>query len=167
MKRNLRRESRKRWIDFALRLGSCHKPRPGKKVFTGVLPDDHPKIKKQNELPSFDQVFQVIIRTTDYAGNPYLIPETEVEVYWTNLFENPETIIDLYHDHGTSEQFHSELKTDMNIERLPSGKFAVNALILHTAMIAFNTLRFIGQTALKHPSYCPIGTKGNEKGSGK
>ncbi len=30
-------------------------------------------------------------------------------------------------DHDTSEQFHSEFKTDMNLERLPSGKFATNA----------------------------------------
>ncbi|MGV0036717.1 MAG: hypothetical protein ACNYPE_17840 [Candidatus Azotimanducaceae bacterium WSBS_2022_MAG_OTU7] len=29
----------------------------------------------------------------------------------------------LYADHGTSEQFHREFKTDMDIERLPSGKF--------------------------------------------
>lgn len=36
----------------------------------------------------------------------------------------------------------------MGIERLPSGKFAVNSVILHIAMIIFNTLRFIGQTAL-------------------
>jgi len=26
------------------------------------------------------------------------------------------TIIKLYHDHGTSEQFHSELKTDLDLE---------------------------------------------------
>ena len=30
--------------------------------------------------------------------------------------------------HGTSEQFHSEFKTDLDIEQLPSGKFATNAL---------------------------------------
>jgi hypothetical protein len=33
-------------------------------------------------------------------------------------------IIKLYQDHGTSEQFHSEFKTDMNLERLPSGKIS-------------------------------------------
>ncbi len=47
-----------------------------------------------------------------------------------------------------TKQFHSELKSDMGIERLPSGKFAVNSVILHIAMIAFNALRFIGQTSL-------------------
>jgi len=36
----------------------------------------------------------------------------------------------------------------MGIERLPSGKFAVNFVLLHIAMVVLNTLRLIGQTAL-------------------
>ncbi len=35
----------------------------------------------------------------------------------------------LYEDHGTSEQFHAEIKSDMDLERLLSGKFATKALI--------------------------------------
>ena len=54
-------------------------------------------------------------------------------------------IIRLYHAHGECEQFHSEVKTDMDLERLPSGKFATNALILELGMIAYNILRMIGQ----------------------
>ena len=38
----------------------------------------------------------------------------------------------------------------MYVERLPSGKFATNALILELAMIAFNLLRMIGQESLRH-----------------
>lgn len=33
----------------------------------------------------------------------------------------------------------------MDLERLPSGKFATNALILELGMIAYNILRMIGQ----------------------
>jgi hypothetical protein len=62
---------------------------------------------------------------TDHEGNAYLFPKAEVEVYWTNLYEDPDTVLELYHDHATSEQFHSELRTDMNCERLPSGKLEV------------------------------------------
>ena len=69
-------------------------------------------------------------------------------MYWTNLYEDPETVIDLYHEHGTSEQFHSELETDMDVERFPSGKLAVNAILLHIDMVVFITLRFIGLTCL-------------------
>ena len=46
------------------------------------------------------------------------------------------------------EQFHSEVKTDMDLERLPSGKFATNALILELGMIAYNILRMIGQQTI-------------------
>jgi hypothetical protein len=72
-----------------------------------------------------------------------------VNSWWTNLRCDAEKVIDLYHDHATSEQFHSELKHDMDIERLPSGKFAVNRIILAVAMNAFNTLRYLGQKSLE------------------
>ena len=58
-------------------------------------------------------------------------------------------VIELYHNHAVCEQFHSEIKTDMGIERLPSGKFETNALILKLAMIAYNVLRIIGTEAMK------------------
>ena len=53
--------------------------------------------------------------------------------------------------HGTHEQFHSEFKTDLDLERLPSGKFATNDLVLSLAMLAFNILRAIGQATLISP----------------
>ena len=59
-----------------------------------------------------------------------------------------ETIIALYRDHGTSEQFHSEFKTDFDIERLPSGKFNTNDLIMTLAALAYNLLRWIGLVGL-------------------
>ncbi len=95
-----------------------------------------------------DIIFKVTERYVDKSGTELLFPNIEVETFWTNLGEEPEEVIELYHAHGTSEQFHSELKSDMGVERLPSGKFAVNAVILHIAMVAFNALRLIGQTAL-------------------
>ncbi len=55
----------------------------------------------------------------------------------------------MYADHGTSEQFHSEFKTDLGVERLPSGKFDCNALIMLLGMLAFNILRTIGQQMLQ------------------
>lgn len=55
----------------------------------------------------------------------------------------------LYADHGTSEQFHSEIKSDMDMERLPSGKFETNQVILHLGALAYNILRIIGQQSIK------------------
>ena len=44
-------------------------------------------------------------------------------------------------------EFHAELKTDIGLERFPSGKFDTNATIMKLSALAFNILRIIGQTA--------------------
>ncbi|MBK5199915.1 MAG: transposase [Spirochaetaceae bacterium] len=54
-------------------------------------------------------------------GDSLLFPEIEVDLYWTNLAEDAQTIVDLYKDPANSEQFHNEIKTDLNFERLVSG----------------------------------------------
>ena len=78
-----------------------------------------------------------------------LFPETEIDMYWTSLGVSDEEVIELYHNHAVCEQYHSEIKTDIGIERLPSGKFETNALILKLTMIAYNILRIIGTAAMK------------------
>ncbi len=55
-----------------------------------------------------------------------------------------EGIFSAYRRRGTSEQYHSEVKTEIGIERFPSGKFSTNHLILLLAMLVYNILRFIG-----------------------
>lgn len=154
IKRNLRRESLEQWREIAQALGTARQARSGKTVYTGTITKSHPKADE--DMPQFDIVFEVTVRTSDHQGNDFLVPEVEVDTWWTNLYESPETIIALYHDHGTSEQFHSELKTDMDVERLPSGSMKVNELVLTISMLAFNTLRFIGQSALSLPHLLPI-----------
>lgn len=57
-------------------------------------------------------------------------------------------IIALYADHGTHEQFHSEFKTDLDLERLPWGKFSTNYLVCELAALAMNILRLMGQAGL-------------------
>uniref|UniRef100_UPI000A40DBE0 transposase n=1 Tax=Vreelandella aquamarina TaxID=77097 RepID=UPI000A40DBE0 len=57
-------------------------------------------------------------------------------------------MIKRYQAHATHEQFHSEIKTDLDLERLPSGKFATNDLILHLAQLAYNILRLMGQLGM-------------------
>jgi hypothetical protein len=44
--------------------------------------------------------------------------------------------------------FHSEFKSDMDLERLPSGKFDTNFLLCQLAAVAMNLLRLIGQNTL-------------------
>lgn len=69
----------------------------------------------------------------------------EVGSSWsTNLDLPAPTIARLYEDHGTSEQFHAELKGELDLERLPSGKFNTNALVFHLGGLAYNLVRVLG-----------------------
>jgi len=79
-----------------------------------------------------------------------LIPDIEVEGWWTSL-SRPKEAISLYKGRGKSEQFHSEIKTDLDLERLPSGKFSTNSLVLSLGGFAYNLLRVIGQFGLLGP----------------
>jgi hypothetical protein len=150
IKRNLRREPLEGWLETAKGIGEPEEPRPGKKVWTGEVYRD------VDGYGMTRMVFKVVERTTDRKGQAFLIPEIEVECYWTNLPDRPETIVELYHAHGTSEQFHSELKSDMDVERLPSGKFLTNSLVLKNAMMAFNVLRKMGCDMLSVPGDLPV-----------
>ena len=87
----------------------------------------------------------VQLRAEQWPAGGDFIPDIELNMFWTNLGWSDDDVIASYHAHGECEQYHSELKTDMDAERLPSGKFAANALVLELAMIAFNLLRMIGQ----------------------
>ena len=95
-------------------------------------------------------VYEVIERTTDKHGQILLETDVEVNTWWTNLGWTDDQIIESYHIHGECEQYHSEIKTDMDVERLPSGKFETNELVLELTIIAYNLLRMIGQESLKH-----------------
>ncbi len=90
-----------------------------------------------------------------------LLPEYVLEGWSTTLAERLDAadIIALYSGYATHEQFHSEFKTDIDLERLPSGKpvqskvegFDTNYLVCQLAAVAMNLLRLIGQNTLNEP----------------
>ena len=92
--------------------------------------------------------YEVIERTVDKYGQLFLVPDIEVNTFWTNTGLPDDTVIELYHKHGECEQFHSEIKTDMDVERLPSGKFDTNRLVVELTILAYNILRIMGQVSL-------------------
>jgi hypothetical protein len=147
IKQNLRKQSKEQLLDLAKSVGSGKTVREGKNVYTGILSHKYPA--DCEDIGPIFMVYEITERSITSSGQVLLIPEIEVNAWWTNLYEEAETVIELYHRHGTSEQFHSELKSDIGIERLPSGKFSTNDLILRLGMLAFNVLRLIGQTALE------------------
>jgi len=99
------------------------------------------------------RVYRLTERTIDKRGQQMLVPEYVLEGWSTTLPESftPEQIIALYADHGTHEQFHSEFNTDMDLVRLPSGKFDTNYLVCALAAVAMNLLRLVGQNTLHEP----------------
>lgn len=103
------------------------------------------------------RVYRLTERTIDRRGNTLLLPEYVLEGWTTTL--GPEVgqsqVIALYRDHATHEQFHAEFKTDMDLNRLPSGKFATNHLVCALAAVAMNLLRIVGQHTL-HESDGPM-----------
>jgi hypothetical protein len=148
IKRNLRREDPQAWWALAKEEGERQQARPGKIVYRGATTRQKTlTIDGQEVTRAIRCVYQVIERTITAKGQHLLLPDIEVETYWTSLNHEPDIIIEQYHQHGTSEQYHSEIKTDMDLERFPSGKLATNQLVLHCALIAYNCLRLIGQIA--------------------
>ncbi len=97
---------------------------------------------------SMNRVVHLIERTIDRHGQVLLMPNLEVESRLTSLDLPTARVVKLYQGLGTYKQFHSGFKTDLYLERLPSGKFATNDLVLSLAVLAFNILRAIGQATL-------------------
>jgi len=151
IKRNLRKESLEAWFEEACAHGVSVACRPGKEAWVGdAWRERDGKLERV--------VVEAIRRVTTADGQALLMPELEINTFWTSLKPSPVTasqVIALYHDHGTSEQFHSELKTDMDLERLPSGKFATNALVLTCGLVAYNVLRLCGQESLRQDRTLP------------
>jgi hypothetical protein len=119
VKRNLRRESKDEWLLDAEAFGEWREAREGKRAYVG---ETHRHCGER----LWRDVFEVTERTTAPEGQMLLVPEVEITTYWTSLGPrqaSPDEVIGLYRDHGTSEEFHSEVKTDLDLERLPSGRF--------------------------------------------
>ena len=143
IKRNLRREDVQEWLKVAQEKGQKAASREGKSVWRGEM---HRSV--EGFTAPLRIVFEVTERMTK-GGQCLLVPEVEVDTYWTSLEDDPYQVILLYHDHGTCEQFHSEIKSDMDLERLPSEHFSTNSDIMTLALTAYNLLRLCGQESLR------------------
>lgn len=70
--------------------------------------------------------------------------EFDVETWITSLDLPEAEIVEVYCQHATPEQFHAEIKSELDLERLPCGCFKTNALVLRLGMLAYNALRMLG-----------------------
>ena len=125
IKRNLRKEPLDEWLALAMEeTEACdvQTPREGKTVYVGSAY----RFYGRREMRI---VYEVTVRTIKADGQILLEPEIEVATFWVSLPEPWESadgvtnaeVLQAYRDHATCEQFHSEIKTDMDLERLPSG----------------------------------------------
>jgi hypothetical protein len=134
IKWNPRRQDLVAWRERAEKEAAWTSPREGKRVgtFSQTIEEEF-----RGRTRTFRRVVRVTVRDIDRHGNNLLVPDIALEGWWTSLPEalvDEDQVIGLYRAHGTSEQFHSEFKTDLDIERLPSGKFATNDLVLACAV---------------------------------
>ncbi len=80
----------------------------------------------------------------------FLTPDYELKGWWVTLDEadySDDQVIALYGDHGTSKQFHSEFKTDLDLEHLPSGKFDTNDMVMCLAVLVITFCAMWGKAA--------------------
>jgi len=145
IKWNPRRENTSELCEKIFAEGKVTEPRDGKRV---ALLTVRKRQVHEKKTYIFTKVVRVTERTVNKHGQRLLVPDITIEGWWTNLVLPEEKIIAFYQNRGLSEQFHSEFKTDLDLERLPSGKFATNALVMALGAFAYNVLRFIGQLGL-------------------
>jgi hypothetical protein len=147
VKRNHRKESVQEWLETAKRTQTPQRQcRDGSTVYYASA---HPDITVGEHAHRIRIVIVARERLYDTHGQYLLEPEVMVQSYWTSLSCSELTVEKIYHNHGTMEQYHAELKSDMGVERLPSGKFHANILHLLFSIIAFNLLRRVGMTLLR------------------
>lgn len=159
VKRNQRQENPIKWLSIAMAMGAPDEtPRPGKEVWQGSVGHLRPGGESSEQAP-MNVIYRVTRRSIDKHGQALLIDDIEVETYWTNLWQEAPAVIALYHAHGTSEQFHSELKTDMNLERFASHSYAVNTLRLELGTLAYNLVRVVEELAREERNEWPTRIK--------
>jgi hypothetical protein len=150
VKRNLRRESKEEWLNYAkehaqevvtIREGLT---RYYALATREIVDENAGKGKRTLKI-----LVVATEETIDEKGQSIIFPKISIESYWTNLEVSLKEMEQLYHEHGTCEQYHSEFKSDLDMERLPSGKFQTNELMMHLGMLAFNILRLMGKDALR------------------
>ena len=142
---NPRKQDKHAWGVKAEAAGVFQETRPGKRV--GLLDLSVERAWRKDKC-SFRRIVEVTERTIDRHGQHLLVPEIELAGWWTSLTLPAREVIEHYQYHGTHEQFHSEINSDLDLERLPSGKFDTNDAILHLGAFAYNCLRLLGQLGL-------------------
>jgi hypothetical protein len=80
-----------------------------------------------------------------------------METWVTSLDLSGDKLFNLYCEHATAEQYHAEIKSELDLERMPSGAlFKTNALVLGLGMLAYNVLLAITGRPREHDLQSPF-----------
>jgi hypothetical protein len=143
IKHNLRKETKESWLETAREHARDVRPLERKKESGTIYRGSVTRVVKGIQEP-VRMVFEVT-EVTRQKGQQLLVPEIRVCVLWTSLDLPEEDVLKIYRDRGTSEQYHAEFKSELDMERLPSGKFAVNNAFLLLGMLVYNMLKVVGR----------------------
>lgn len=106
IKHNFRRENR---FEIAEKLKSvCQNithPREGKTVYIGSTWRE--AAARKGDKITVRMVYEITERTMSADGQLFVIPDVDINMYWTSLDVSDEDVIELYHNHAVCEQFHS------------------------------------------------------------
>jgi hypothetical protein len=144
IKHNLRRESMLGWLETAKAHSVPHCPRPGKTVWRS-------SVYRQVEGVGLVRLVFEVIERTEKRGQLLLKPEVKTFCVWTSLDLPEKDVLRLYRDRGTCEQYFAEIKSELDLERPPSGKFTTNELFYQVGMLAYNMLRVMGHWLVNAP----------------
>lgn len=155
---NLRKEQPQEWLEeIRDACADIRTPREGKKEYIGqtfrdisyYIPDSSSRAGGKQKTVGIRTNYDITERACDHDGQYYVIPKVEIDMYSVKVDFRDADIIELYHGHGEMEQYHSEIKTDLGAEQLPSGKFKTNELVMELIQLAYNMLRMMGQASLQ------------------
>jgi hypothetical protein len=144
IKRNLRREPIEKYINYAI-------DKYEKKIEDEKTGGTTYYTRWEHRVGNRAFPIAVVVTKTTMdkkKQQSFLMAQYDVDVYWNSLNLEADIVEEQYHKHGTSEQYHSEFKSDLDMERLPSGKFASNYTIMLLGMLSFNLLRIAGKQLL-------------------
>jgi len=143
IKHNIRRESLENWLEVAKEKGELvfSDEKKGYDLYRGST---------YRHIDGCDEPVRLVFEVREIfkkKGQLLLMPQAKVFSVWTSLDQafSDKEVLKLYRMRGTSEQFHSEFKSEMDMERLPSGKFQVNSAFLLMGMLTYNMLKVVAE----------------------
>jgi hypothetical protein len=100
-------------------------PREGKTVYIGStwIERSYRDASGNTRRITLRAVYEITERMMEPNGQLLMPPSVEVNMFTTNADLTDAQVIEGYHDHATCEQFHAELKSDLDFEKVPPGRY--------------------------------------------